>query len=108
MATEKARTGQLSLIRDLHRKVKAVYTAAAHKLSIDQRRVFRSRIARLSGLVRQIEDKKWHELVGHRIQNPRREYLKSEKHINASLVMAITRARRIAPTLADLALAKKG
>lgn len=97
----------LTSVRTLARQVKAQYASIQHRLAPDQRRAFRSRIARLSGMVRQIEDERWHELVGHQVKNPKREYLNGERHINASLVMAIIRARKIAPALADLALAKK-
>lgn len=96
----------LTGVRALARQVKAQYISVQHQLAPDQRRAFRGRIARLSGMVRQIEDRRWHDLVGHLIKNPKSSYIKGDKHINASLVMAMTRAKRTAPLLADLALAK--
>jgi hypothetical protein len=45
----------LSSARDTHRRVVASYTAIQHTLTIDQRRTMRTRIATLSGLVRQAE-----------------------------------------------------
>ncbi|MCC6934096.1 MAG: hypothetical protein IT406_00140, partial [Candidatus Yanofskybacteria bacterium] len=55
----------LSRVRALHRSVRANYAAIQHDLPLEQRQSLRSRIALLSGLVRQAEDARYRELFRH-------------------------------------------
>lgn len=83
----------LSRARALHQSVRANYAAIQHDLPLEQRQSLRSRIALLSGLVRQAEDARYRELFRH---PPR-----------ARVHAAIERAIEHAPALAHV-VARKG
>jgi hypothetical protein len=94
----------LSSARRATRRSVAHYAFIQHALPADERRALRSRIARLAVTVRRAEDERWSGLFGGRFRNPKREYLRSPRHLGMMATMNMARARRVAPTLANRAL----
>ncbi len=78
--------GELSAVRDLHRRVRAAYTSVQHTLTVDQRREMRKQIASLSSLVRRAEDER---LAG----------------VSAAVFAAVSHATEHAPAVAHAAVA---
>jgi hypothetical protein len=94
----------LSSARRATRRSMAHYASIQHQLPADERRALRSRIARLASTVRSAEDARWSELFAAHFRNPKREYLRSPRHLEAMTAMKMARAERIAPVLASRAL----
>lgn len=91
-------SSSLAQLRALYQRVKAQYSSVQHQLGEDQRRTFRTRIARLSGMVRTAEDHHWQELFGHLT------YFTSDAHVRAAVAITLARAQHIAPVIAQAAI----
>lgn len=80
--------GNLSSVRDLHRRVRAAYISVQHTMTVDQRRDMRARIATLSSLARRSQEEQL-------------------AHMAPALLTAVSHATEHAPLLAHAAVGPK-